>query len=113
MQMGFERLDVYQAAVQLVELVAQLPKPRGQGDVHDQLVRASTSVVLNVAEGLGRTGKDRHRFMRYARGSATECAAALRILLAFGAVDRKTHARGHELCGRLYAMTTRMAGLAA
>jgi four helix bundle protein len=53
--------------------------------VRDQLDRASTSMVLNLAEGNGKfTLPDGCRFFDIARGSALECAAALDVLVAKG-----------------------------
>ena len=44
----------------------------------DQLVRASSSVALNLAEGSGRsTQRDQLRFFHMAFGSVRECQAAL------------------------------------
>lgn len=104
----FERLDVYQVAVELVDLVAGVPLVRGTGDARDQLRRASTSVVLNIAEACGKRGADRARFFLIARGSALEVAAALRVLLAFGATSAEIHRHGRGLSERLYAMLTRL-----
>jgi four helix bundle protein len=103
-----ERLDVFQVAIQLCELVATVRPYRGAGDAADQLRRASASVALNVAEACGKDGADRARFFRIARGSALESAAALRVLCALRALDAPTHHRGRELCARLYAMLTRL-----
>jgi four helix bundle protein len=53
------------------------------GDVKNQLDRASTSIVLKIAEGNGKyTPKDRCRFFCIAHSSALECAAGLDILVA-------------------------------
>lgn len=57
MSFMFEKLDVYQRAVDLAERVAVLTKTfPAQGHYHmvDQLRRASLSVSLNIAEGNGR-----------------------------------------------------------
>jgi four helix bundle protein len=44
----------------------------------DQLLRASSSIALNIAEGLGRaTKKDQARFFHQALGSLRESQAAL------------------------------------
>ena len=46
--------------------------------LRDQLDRASSSIVLNLAEGWGRsTEKDRARFYQIALGSLRECQAIL------------------------------------
>jgi len=53
--------------------------------LRDQLERASLSIVLNTAESAGRSSAlDKARFVTIARGSATECAAILDVLLARG-----------------------------
>ena len=52
-------LGVYNLALDVVALaddvVAQLP--RGRGHLVEQLARASTSIVLNLAEGAGKYSK--------------------------------------------------------
>ena len=46
--------------------------------LQDQLLRASSSIALNLAEGSGRsTAKDQLRFFHMALGSLRECQAAL------------------------------------
>jgi four helix bundle protein len=81
-----EKLEVYQESVAFVSwlepIMQELPKTIA---VRDQLDRASTSIVLNLAEGNGKfTLPDRCRFFDIARGSALECAAALDVLAAKG-----------------------------
>ncbi|MGA2867259.1 MAG: four helix bundle protein, partial [Verrucomicrobiota bacterium] len=66
----------------LEPLLQKLPKSVA---VRDQLDRASTSSVLNLAEGNGKfTSPDRGRFLDIWRGSALECAAALDVLVPRG-----------------------------
>ena len=49
--------------------------------IRDQLYRASTSILLNIAEGTGKLSKlDRKNFYVIARGSVFECASILEIL---------------------------------
>jgi four helix bundle protein len=76
-----DRLHCYRVALEFLARVAQLTPPRGAADLRDQLERASSSIVLNIAEGAGRiAAADRARFFAIARGSATECVAILDIL---------------------------------
>ena len=79
-----EKLDVYQEAIAFVAWLSNiLDKLDRIGDVKDQLDRASTSVVLNIAEGNGKYGpKDRCRFFDTAHASALECAGGLDVLVA-------------------------------
>src|SRR5690349_8809318 len=79
-----EKLEVYQRSLAFVTwlepLLERLPKSLS---ARDQLDRASTSIVLNLAEGNGKfTAADRCRFFDISRGSTLECAAALDVLTA-------------------------------
>ena len=53
----------------------------------DQLTRAALSTPLNLAEGLGRTGRDRPHHLRIAYGSVREAQSAARIVVASGLGD--------------------------
>src|ERR1700722_10370812 len=79
-----EKLEVYQHAIGFVSwLTDALESVERAGDVRDQLDRASTSIVLNIAEGNGKfSPKDRCRFFDIAHGSALECAGGLDVLVA-------------------------------
>jgi four helix bundle protein len=72
-----EKLRVYQEALQFASAVETILEHVKKSSVlHDQLDRARTSILLNIAEGNGRyTAADRCRFFDMARGSALECAA--------------------------------------
>ena len=78
------RLLVYQVANGVAKECAQLARTfHGPGSFAqaDQLVRASQSVVSNVAEGCGRGSvADFRRFLVIARGSAQETLAQLRLI---------------------------------
>jgi len=78
-----EKLRAYQEALRFVAwaepIIEKFPSRLA---ARDQLDRASTSVVLNIAEGNGkRSHPDRCRFLDIARGSALECAACLDVLV--------------------------------
>ncbi len=56
--------------------------------LRDQLLRASSSVVLNIAEGFGSPSRGvKRRHYEIARGSAVECIAVLDLASALGVVD--------------------------
>jgi len=83
MLFGHEKLQVYQVSLSYIDWVYSItPKLKGEyRHARDQILRASQSILLNIAEGNGKRGvKDRKRFFDIARGSAMECAAIQDIL---------------------------------
>ena len=71
----------------------------------DQLTRASTSIVLNLAEGAGKHSKpDKRRFYVTARGSATESAALLDVCLRLRLLEEASHQAGKERLVRIISM---------
>jgi four helix bundle protein len=85
----FEKLEVYQKAVDLADDVARLTEqfPRGYGFLVDQLNRAALSIAANIAEGNGRfTKPDRRNFFTIARGSVQECVPLIEVARRRGMV---------------------------
>ena len=75
--MGMKNFRTYQYAVSFYQATERLAVP---GHLRNQLLRASSSVVLNLAEGAGRFGKrDQKRFYQIALGSFRECQAILEL----------------------------------
>ena len=78
---GFEDLECYRLAMDVFRegyRVTSLLPPEEKYNLADQLRRASTSIVLNVAEGYGRYHYlDSLRFYYIARGSIMEVLSAL------------------------------------
>ena len=105
---GFQRLDVYKAAVGFLGLACKLLSkiPRGNADLSDQLRRAALSVPLNIAEGSGKFSRDAVRFYTIATGSALECAAILDALETIGAVDENDLKDAREILERVVSMLT-------
>jgi four helix bundle protein len=105
-----EKLDVYRLAVQLTaaSVIISARAPKGYASLADQLRRASISVPLNIAEGMGKpTRTDKARFHGIARGSAMECGAILDVLEVLQGADA-TRDRAKELVVRLVEMLTKM-----
>jgi four helix bundle protein len=112
MILDHERLDVYRLALDFLvfahEVLQQLP--RGRSHLCDQLTRASTSIVLNLAEGAGKHSKaDKRRYYVSARGSATESAALLDVLLGLKLLDESSHKIGKEMLVRVVSMLIKLA----
>ena len=67
----------YQKSVSFYHLTTSLRVP---SPLKDQLHRAASSIVLNLAEGRGKpTMADQKRFFHIAMGSVRECQALLMI----------------------------------
>ena len=72
-----EKFTAYQLAKRHYKLCKSLKLPRF---LQEQLLRASSSIALNLAEGSGkRTATDQRRFYSIAFGSLRECQAILEI----------------------------------
>ena len=79
-------LVAYTVALDLVRalrpVVAELRQ--WSADAANQIERAANSVVLNIAEGDRRSGRDPKRFFAIAHGSAGEIRGALDLAQAWG-----------------------------
>jgi four helix bundle protein len=105
-----ERFDVYRVAVEFAKIAAGICSNRRVGTtLRDQLDRASVSIVLCIAEGVGRrTTADKAHFFTMARGSATECAAILDLIEARGLLPVPVHRHGRGQLIRIVQMLTRL-----
>jgi four helix bundle protein len=102
-------LVAYDVALDLIRalrpVVAQLRKH--SAEAADQIERAASSIVLNLAEGVRRHGRDPRRFFAIAHGSAGEIRGALDLADAWGWPIESTQARAlldREL-GLLWGLT--------
>ena len=107
-----EKLRAYQEALRFAAWVEPvIEKLPGKLAARDQLDRASTSIVLNIAEGNGkRSHPDRCRYLDIARGSALECAACLDVLVVRRKLSQDEIAAGKAL---LLGVVSLVSGLIA
>lgn len=81
----FEDIDAWKKARDLSKDIYQITGRKEftkDFNLKDQIRRASTSIMLNIAEGFARkTDKDFARFLSHAHGSGAEVQAALYIAL--------------------------------
>lgn len=106
-----EKLDVYQVSIDLVVLIDAIVEhlPRGRAYLMEQLLRAGTSVSLNIAEGAGEYSiNEKNRFYRMAKRSATECAGILDICQRLQLIKEDLCLRGRELLLRIVAMLIKL-----
>jgi four helix bundle protein len=109
--LSFQRLDVYQRAIEFLALATEIVDglPRGHAARGDQLVRAAESVVRNIAEGAGRwSGADSSKHYKIARGEAMECASSLDVLQLRKLVEAEKYQRGITLLEGVVGMLTKM-----
>ena len=78
-----EKLRIYQETLELVKLIYRLCRKFPKEELFsltDQLKRAASSILLNIAESQGRsTNKDKISFLMNSRGSIYEVIAILDI----------------------------------
>jgi four helix bundle protein len=112
--LSHEQLDVYNVALDFFALTSTILErlPRGCGNLKDQLNRAATSIMLNIAEGAGKLRpKDKSRFYSISRGSALESAAIYDALKVRHLLKPSEYHRGKELLDRTASMLTKMVDL--
>jgi four helix bundle protein len=108
----FQRLDVYQRALDLLALVNQIAGdlPIGHGERADQLLRSGESVIRNIAEGAGRWSRqDSAKHFKIARGEAMEVAASLDVLRLRRLVSEERYLRAEHFLSAIVGMLTKMA----
>ncbi len=104
------RFEAYDIALQLIRSL-RLPVAsisRRDPDLARQLLRAGSSITLNLSEGNQRTGKDRLHLFRVALGSAAEVVASLDTAEAWGHVGAAEIAAALALADRVRAMLWRL-----
>jgi four helix bundle protein len=109
--LSFQRLDVYQRAIEFLAVVYEIVEnvPRGHAERCDQLVRAAESTVRNIAEGAGRwSDADSSKHYKIARGEAMESAASLDVMKLRRLVANERYERGVHLLEGVVAMLTKM-----
>ncbi|MBA3708137.1 MAG: four helix bundle protein [Planctomycetes bacterium] len=85
MAQELEDLRVYSVAREMCARAYRLSADVADTDLRDQIRRAATSVVLNIAEGRGRgSDADFARCIAIARGSNYELTAQLQMAMTLG-----------------------------
>jgi len=90
----FEKLYVYKKARILNKEIQKLliSSIKIKTNLRDQLSRASSSILLNIAEGSGRfTNKEKTRYYLISRGSCYECVAVFDMLIDMELISQIKH----------------------
>ncbi len=102
----FRGFKVYQDATAFrreVIILVEEHFPKREFVLRDQILRAVTSIVLNIAEGADRgTDKDFALFLNHSHTSLNEVVACLDLALQDGFINRKLH-EGYLLKAELLA----------
>ncbi|MBA3707665.1 MAG: four helix bundle protein [Planctomycetes bacterium] len=104
---------VYQRAKVVCAAAYRFAQKVPDAELRDQMKRAATSAVLNIAEGRGReSDADFARFLVIARGSTTELIAQIDLASTFGMIADEgadaVIAELGELTGMLSALIARL-----
>jgi four helix bundle protein len=89
-----------------IKLALGVPAPLKS--IADQVIRSANSVPANIAEGHGRTGRDRMHHWRIAYASAKEVESHLRLLAHARAVNTNGAQTAVLLFDEVRAMTWRL-----
>ncbi len=115
MSFKFEKLEVWQLALSYINLIYQiaekLPKHE-EYNLRSQIVRAATSVALNIGEGsTGQTDAEQARFLGLAMRSVIETVACQHIInqrnyLPDKVLLRQAYMEANRLVAKLQKMRT-------
>ena len=107
----FRNWEVYRDAKTLMGMILKIVKKLPQEyrfELSSQIIRSGLSIVLNIAEGSGKTSeKELNRFLDIALGSASETFAAIDVLLDNGFISQSEF---DELSKRLYSVSNQLGG---
>ncbi len=113
MAFKFEKLEVWQLALAYIDLIYeiadQLPR-KEEYNLKSQIIRAATSVALNIAEGsTGQTDPEQARFLGNAIRSLIETVACQHLISRRGylsdpALLREAYRQAETLARKLQAM---------
>jgi len=117
MSYKFQKLEVYQIALDYVDKIYRLSRELPASEkynLQNQLERAATSIVLNIAEGsTGQSDAEQRRFLGLALRSYLETVACFDIIERQGYLPGNTlmeiRELGHELFIKLQAFRKALA----
>jgi four helix bundle protein len=101
--MAFQVAEYSYELIEILQPLVQRIRARDRS-LADQLTRAASSIVLNIAEGdVSDPGTQRSRFFT-AAGSASETRAALRVAAGWRYIAVSEADRAHALLNRIIAI---------
>jgi len=109
--MNHQKLKCYCVLLGVARKLPALLKilPKGNYYLEDQLKRALSSAILNLAEGNGRRSiKERNRFFDISLASIAETASAIDIICAYGYITAMFNEEIKSELRMSYAMLMKM-----
>ena len=108
MAFKFEKLIVWQKALDLSDVVNQLTKTFPKDELYvltSQIKRAADSVSLNIAEGsTGQTNQEFSRFLSYALRSNIEVVGCIFIAQRRGYIQQQEFEKIYHMCEEILVM---------
>lgn len=108
MAFKFEKLKVWQKALDLADIINHLTKTFPQEEIYvltSQMKRAADSIVLNIAEGsTGQSNAEFKRFLNYARRSDIEVVGCLYLAKRRNYVSAEQFTLIYGFCEEILAM---------
>ena len=104
------KLDAYRCALDLYRRIGRMAAqfPRGEGDLRNQMRRASRSVPFNIGEGVGKRGRARAAAYEVALGEAKELIVGLDCVEIDELAPREEILDAQEVADRVSAMLTKL-----
>lgn len=107
MSYKFENLEVWQLALEYIDLVYaivdKLPHVEDYNP-RSQAIRASTSIALNISEGsTSQSNAEQNRFVGIAVRSLVECVACLHLVRHRGYTEEDFFRSAYEFSEKLFA----------
>jgi four helix bundle protein len=103
----FEKLEVYQLSLQYTDMIYSLVEKLPTSEEHNlksQIIRAATSIVLNIAEGsTSQSDTEQRRFLAMALRSLLETVACQHLIERRRYVAKEELSKNYEFGQTLYA----------
>jgi len=106
----FENLEVWQLSLEYFDMVykiaQKLPKTEGF-NLKSQIIRAATSISLNIAEGsTGQSDAEQNRFLGMGLRSLVETVACTKLIERRNYVEKQDTGALYEFSEKLFAKLT-------